>query len=248
MTRRNGEMRAFALNGRIGADGSLKSDLRVRDGTRTNVVSYSNDAGALLRFIDVYSKISGGNFWMFIDPPSTDGLGAQDGVLNITNFAVVDPGLDRLIASTPADPGADRPAGRTARGLPVHFTKMRADFVRAPGRIAVREGVIWGPQIGATIEGQIDYARGEVGLRGTYVPAYGLNNLFARIPIVGLFMGGPNEGLVGVTYEIVGAPTAPVLRVNPISAVAPGFLRKLFEFRGTPDAPPPDVVAGRDQQ
>jgi len=32
----------------------------------------------------------------------------------------------------------------------------------------------------------------------------------------------------------VGPPHAPTLRVNPISAVAPGFLRKLFEFRGQP--------------
>ena len=246
MTRRNGEMRAFAVAARIGADASLKADLRVRDGTRTNVVAFANDAGALLRFIDIYSKINGGDFWMFIDPPSTDGLGAQEGVLNITNFGVVDPGLDRLIASAPAEPGADRPSGRTARG-PVHFTKMRVNFVRAPGHMALRDGVIWGPQMGATVEGQIDYAGGTVGLRGTYVPAYGLNNLFARIPIVGLFMGGPNEGLLGVTYEVVGPTNAPMLRINPLSAVAPGFLRKLFEFRGTPDAPPPDVVAGRDQ-
>jgi len=29
---------------------------------------------------------------------------------------------------------------------------------------------------------------------------------------------------------VVGPPNAPVLRVNPISAVAPGLLRKFFEF------------------
>ena len=42
--------------------------------------------------------------------------------------------------------------------------------------------------------------------------------------------GGSNEGLIGVTYEIVGTPGQPVLRVNPISAMAPGVLRKIFEF------------------
>jgi hypothetical protein len=30
----------------------------------------------------------------------------------------------------------------------------------------------------------------------------------------------------------VGSPHAPTLRVNPMSAMAPGFLRKPFEFRG----------------
>ena len=33
-----------------------------------------------------------------------------------------------------------------------------------------------------------------------------------------------------MTYEIVGTPGQPVLRVNPISAMAPGVLRKIFEF------------------
>jgi hypothetical protein len=35
----------------------------------------------------------------------------------------------------------------------------------------------------------------------------------------------------------VGAPNAPVLRVNPISAVAPALLRKFFEF---PNVTPPN--------
>jgi hypothetical protein len=36
--------------------------------------------------------------------------------------------------------------------------------------------------------------------------------------------------LVGLTFEVVGTPNAPTMRVNPMSAVAPGLLRKVFEF------------------
>jgi hypothetical protein len=82
------------------------------------------------------------------------------------------------------------------------------------------------------MDGNIDYAKNEVHMRGTFVPLYGLNNAFGQIPIVGLFLGGSNEGLLGVTYEVVGPPGGPTLRVNPISAVAPGLLRKFFEFPG----------------
>ena len=47
-------------------------------------------------------------------------------------------------------------------------------------------------------------------LRGTFVPFYGLNNMFGQIPIVGLFLGGGSkEGLLGITYEAVGPPSAP---------------------------------------
>ena len=69
-------------------------------------------------------------------------------------------------------------------------------------------------------------------MRGTFVPLYGLNNMFGQIPIVGLFLGGgSNEGLFGITYEVSGPPSTPRPMVNPISAIAPGVLRKFFEFR-----------------
>jgi len=55
--------------------------------------------------------------------------------------------------------------------------------------------------------------------------------MFGQIPIVGLFLGGGDkEGLVGLTFEVVGPTGAPVLHPNPISVVAPGLLRKVFEF------------------
>ena len=111
---------------------------------------------------------------------------------------------------------------------------MKVEFTRTPGKLAIREGLVRGPQVGATIDGNIDFAKSDVRMRGTFVPLYGLNNAFGQIPIVGLFLGGSNEGLLGITYEVVGAPNAPVLRVNPISAVAPGLLRKFFEFPNVP--------------
>jgi hypothetical protein len=80
-------------------------------------------------------------------------------------------------------------------------------------------------------------------MRGTFVPLYGHNNMFGQLPIVGPFLGGSNEGLLGVTYEVVGPPSTPVLRVNPISAVAPGLLRKFFEFPGGNTPMPPQSYA-----
>jgi hypothetical protein len=110
------------------------------------------------------------------------------------------------------------------------FSSMRVDFDKSPGRVVLRDGVVRGPMLGATIDGSIDYTRDELHLRGTLVPLYGPNNLLGQLPIVGLFLGGEKEGLVGITYEVVGHPGNPVLRINPISALAPGLLRKVFEF------------------
>jgi hypothetical protein len=56
-----------------------------------------------------------------------------------------------------------------------------------------------------------------------------------QIPIVGLFLGGSNEGLVGITYQATGPPSAPRITVNPVSAIAPGLLRKFIPSPGSFD-------------
>jgi hypothetical protein len=102
--------------------------------------------------------------------------------------------------------------------------------------------------LGGTIDGLIDYTRDEVHLRGTLIPLYGANNLLGQLPVVGLFLGGEKEGLVGVTYEVVGKPGTPVLHVNPLSALAPGLLRKVFEYpaNGLPGAMPANPMTDDD--
>jgi hypothetical protein len=107
----------------------------------------------------------------------------------------------------------------------------------------VKESEVRGPLVGATVEGNIDFVKNDVRMRGTFVPLYGINNAFGQIPLVGLFLGGQKEGLLGITYEVVGPPSAPTLRVNPMSAVAPGLLRKFFEFPNQKPAEPFDAGA-----
>ena len=40
-----------------------------------------------------------------------------------------------------------------------------------------------------------------------------------------------NEGLVGITYKITGPLAEPTMTFNPISAIAPGIFRKIFEYQ-----------------
>jgi hypothetical protein len=228
MSRRAGRVRTFALNAKIGRDTALIGDMRTRVANGRPVVYFeTNDAGALFRFADVYQRMIGGKLWVGMDPPTQDSS-PQEGIINVSNFAVRGEGaLDQVVSNNPP----------TARSNAIEFSQARADFTRTPGRMAIRDGVLRGPIIGATMEGNIDYARDQVGVRGTLVPLYGVNNMFGQIPIVGLFLGGgSNEGIFGITYEVTGSTGNPQPKVNPISAIAPGLLRKLFfEFRDVSD-------------
>uniref|UniRef100_E6VM16 YhdP central domain-containing protein n=1 Tax=Rhodopseudomonas palustris (strain DX-1) TaxID=652103 RepID=E6VM16_RHOPX len=219
-TRRNGAIRSFNMTGKLGRDTPITADLRGRNQGREVIYLETNDAGAFFRFTDSYAKMYGGQLSLAVEPPTAEPR-EKEGLINVRDFTVKgEAALDRVAAGAP---------GGTPQGL--SFSRLRAEFSRQNGTLTIRDGVVKGPTIGATIEGSIDYPANQVRMSGTFVPMYGLNNMFGQIPIVGLFLGGgSNEGLIGVTYEVVGTPGKPVLRVNPISAMAPGVLRKIFEF------------------
>ncbi|RED29077.1 AsmA-like protein [Rhodopseudomonas thermotolerans] len=219
-TRRNGAIRSFTMTGKLGRDTPITADLRGRNQGREVIYLETNDAGAFFRFTDSYAKMYGGQLSLAVEPPTAEPR-EKEGLINVRDFTVKgEAALDRVAAGAP---------GGQPQGLA--FSRLRAEFSRQNGQLTIRDGVVKGPTIGATIEGSIDYGANQVRMSGTFVPMYGLNNMFGQIPIVGLFLGGgSNEGLIGVTYEVVGTPGKPVLRVNPISAMAPGVLRKIFEF------------------
>ena len=223
LSRRNGAIKSLSLNGKIGRDTPVSADLRNRGQgqARDVIVLQTNDAGAFFRFTDIYSKMIGGQLSLAMEPPTAE-TNAKEGLINVREFTVKgEAQLERAAAGTV-------PGGQSSG---VAFSALRAEFSRQSGQFNIREGVVKGPAIGLTIEGSIDYNNNQVRMSGTIVPVYGLNNMFGQVPILGLFLGGgSNEGLIGVTYEVVGTPDKPVMRVNPISAMAPGVFRKIFEF------------------
>ena len=221
MARRNGSVRSLSMSGKIGLNTSLSGDLRGRPQGRDVILIETDDAGAFFRFTDTYGKMFGGQLALAMDPPTAEPQ-AKQGLINVRDFTIKgEAALDRAVAGGP----------RTAQNG-ISFSRLRAEFTRQNGQLTVRDGVVKGPTIGATIEGQIDYPANEVRMSGTFVPMYGLNNIFGQLPVVGLILGGgSDEGLIGVTYEVVGSPGQPQLRVNPISAMAPGLVRKIFEFQ-----------------
>jgi Protein of unknown function len=222
-SRRSGVVRTFALNGKIGRDTPVTAELHGRGQPgqgRDLIVLQTKDGGAFFRFNDVYSKMIGGEMTLAVEPPTPE-AGPKEGLLNVRDFSVKgEAALDRTAAGGPVG----SPNG-------VAFSALRAEFTRQSGQLAIREGVVKGPTIGLTIEGTIDYMANQVRMSGTIIPMYGLNNMFGQIPVLGILMGGgSNEGLFGVTYEVVGSPGQPVLRINPISAILPGVTRKIMDF------------------
>ena len=71
-----------------------------------------------------------------------------------------------------------------------------------------------------------------IDLTGTFMPAYGLNRLFGELPVIGAILGnGRDRGLLGITFKLTGETSKPNLVINPLSIIAPGVFRQIFEFR-----------------
>ena len=88
----------------------------------------------------------GGQLTLAMDPPTVE-PSAKEGLINVRDFSVKgEASLDRVAAGG---------AAGTQSG--VAFSGLRAEFTRQNGQLTIREGVVKGPMIGATIEGSIDY-------------------------------------------------------------------------------------------
>lgn len=196
---------------------ALNANMAENDHER--LVIRSENAGATLRFADIYSYMSDGVMLMHVALPA-----GGTGQVMIRNFVIRnEPTMERILTESPkkfaVDPGN------------VPFTKLKVSFSHTPGRINIQEGVLWGPGVGVTIEGNFDTRNEQIDLSGTYVPAYALNNIFSQIPIIGMLLGGgQNEGLFAINFRAQGPFNNPSLTINPLSAIAPGIFRKFFEI------------------
>jgi hypothetical protein len=69
-------------------------------------------------------------------------------------------------------------------------------------------------------------------MTGTFMPAYGLNRIFGELPLIGVLLGnGRDRGLLGITFKLNGPFNQPKLTINPLSIIAPGVFRSIFEFQ-----------------
>lgn len=193
------------------------------------------DAGATLRFVDIYRRMFGGKLSAGINLND----GPQAGVVQIRSFTLRnEPALSSIMARGPDIPetvdarGRRRPAVQQA--AEVTFDRMRANFVRSGSRVDFSDAAISNAALGFTLSGFLDTGRERTDINGTFVPLYGLNNVVAQVPLFGpLLAGGHNEGLFAVNFRVQGRLASPEVSVNPLSAVAPGFLRKLFSAGGS---------------
>src|SRR5690606_2327704 len=113
----------------------------------------------------------------------------------------------------------------------VKFETAAANLAKGEKRIDIELGVLRGSDIGLTFQGMLFDAENRISMTGTFMPLYGLNRIFGELPVIGQILGnGRDRGLIGITFKLFGDYRDPGIEINPISLIAPGIFRQLFEF------------------
>ncbi len=191
----------------------------------------SLDAGEILRFLDIYGQIRGGIMNLSLKAVGEDTL---TGTADMTDFRIFnEPRLNALVSTKSGGEASLKEAiKRDIDTREVVFDRSSATLTISPSRLDIKDGAIRGPLVGSTFRGTLYDKNDRMRIAGTFMPAYAANSLLPGIPILGLVLGnGRDRALIGVTYLLEGDTKKPKITVNPLSAIAPGVFRSIFEFR-----------------
>ena len=218
----------------VDIDAGIEGDVRlsvnfVPNGSGASLQISTRDAGLALQAANWTRRLKGGNLIVTGKQPTPGGPIA--GEFKLQEFKVTDaPALARVLQVLSLT-GIFSALGQDG----LDFVTLEGKFRYYGGALEIKNARAFGSSIGITAEGAVYIAEETADLTGTVVPAYTINRVLGNIPILGpILTGGKNEGVFAANYIVKGRLEAPQVLVNPLSALAPGFLRNLVGGGGKP--------------
>ncbi len=187
----------------------------------------TGDAGGLAQALDLTDSVEGGTLVLegSYDDSHADPL--LSGTVALNNFHVRDaPGVGKFLQALTVYGISEAMSGP---GL--LFSQLTVPFRWESGVLTLQDARAFSTSLGLTAEGRIDTVASTLDLKGTVVPAYVVNSALGRLPLIGkLFSPERGGGLVAVNYTYRGPIKDASVSVNPLSALTPGFMRRLFNM------------------
>ena len=182
----------------------------------------TRDAGSFFKTFGILDNIKSG--YLRLEGYS-DNNGKFEGSLRMKDYRLIKaPLLARVLTMAALTGFAD-----ILSGGGIAFSQMDLPFIYQDGLLEIKETKTSGNSLGITAKGFVDIKNNNVALEGLIAPAYVISRIIGNIPIIGkLFVGKDEGGVFAVSYNIKGERENPEITVNPLSALAPGFLRDLF--------------------
>lgn len=186
----------------------------------------SSDAGALLEAFAGFDNAQGGVMHLTGRAPPLGEPGPLTGSLEVGAFTLDQmPLLARILAV-----GSLEGLASLLSGQGLVFERLETDFIWNDGVLQMNDARVAGPALGVTWTGVVDTSERRMALDGTLLPSYGMNSVLGELPVLGeLLTSRRGEGVIGVTFSVQGPFEATRVTANPLSALAPGVFRRIFE-------------------
>lgn len=201
----------------------------------------AQDAGALLRTLDIIQTMSGGHLTTSGIYNDTTDAHALRGTAELSDFRIRNaPSIGRILQGMSLYGLVE-----LAQGPGLGFTRMVVPFRMSQEVLSLDNARAYSASLGITAKGSIDLARSVANMEGTVIPAYFFNSLLGRVPLVGrLFAPEQGGGVFAATYSVKGKLDDPSVSVNPLAALTPGFLRGFFDIFDGPSGSGGRLPAG----
>ncbi|MBA2587245.1 MAG: hypothetical protein H0U98_01330 [Alphaproteobacteria bacterium] len=225
---------AISLSGSI-AQGNKSAPIAAnleRGPAGRKVTFTAGDAALLARGVFAFESMRGGSLSATVNLPGQAGEPFNPngpdftGVLVVKDFQLIhQPLISRMFAA-----GSLTGIGDLMGGDGISIDELNFPFSSKNNVIGVDGARAAGRAICATSDGYIDRPHGTLALKGSLVPACGVNSLISNIPLLGdLLASKKGEGVLSATYSATGNMEQPVISTNPLSLLAPGIFRRIFE-------------------
>ena len=112
----------------------------------------------------------------------------------------------------------------------ISFDAINATVMLEDGLLTLADTSATGSALGVTAAGTIDFNGQTAAIDGNLAPSYALNSFLGEVPLIGeILISRPGEGVFGITYSVEGPFDGLTVFANPLSALAPGVFRRIFE-------------------
>jgi hypothetical protein len=233
----DGALSGLRLTGQLG-NGAIDGGLWPLENGRLISID-SEDAGAMIAAVSGFDSLKGGRMRAQATLPPAGRTGKIGLTLGMADFQLTNqPFFVRLFSAGSLTGLVD-----LLDGGGIRFDRLFLSGEADGSVVWMRDLRVAGPSVGAQAAGYIDRGRSSMRFNGTLIPLRGVNTILGGIPIIGDILGGEN-GIFAITFEAQGPLDNPSISVNPLSVLAPGFLREIFEF----DTPLDDETSASPRQ
>ncbi len=219
-------IRAFSVSGQT-MDGSFQAAFGASEpGGAREFRLQAPSVERVASLFGVESYALGGRMAMLGSAPPLGTEGPLSARLEVTDLTLVRvPILARILAA-----GSFQGLAALLNGEGIVFDRIDADLLYEDGLMTIGDARAAGNALGVTAAGTIDFASERAAIDGNLAPSYALNSLFGGVPVIGdILVSRPGEGVIGITYSVEGPFDSLTVFANPLSALAPGVLRRIFE-------------------